>query len=54
MTFNNKVSESAMQDALSGRAVRNLSALRNPEAIEKAIDAWHRSDLGAARPVLRI
>jgi acetoacetyl-CoA synthetase len=52
-TFNNKVSESAMQDALSGRAVRNLSALRNPEAIEKAIDAWHRSDLGAARPVLR-
>jgi acetoacetyl-CoA synthetase len=39
MTFNNKLSERAMQDALSGRPVRNLAALRNPAAIWKAVQA---------------
>jgi acetoacetyl-CoA synthetase len=38
-TFSGKRSEASMQDALSGRVVRNLSALRNPGCIEKAIDA---------------
>lgn len=42
-TFSNKVSETAMQDALGGRPVRNLAALRNPDAIGKAIAAWHRT-----------
>ena len=42
-TFSNKVSEAAMQDALNDRPVRNLMALRNPDAVEKAVDAWRRS-----------
>jgi acetoacetyl-CoA synthetase len=40
MTHNQKLSEAAMQDALNGRPVRNLSALRNPASIQKAVDAW--------------
>jgi acetoacetyl-CoA synthetase len=48
-TFSNKISETAMQDALSGRPVRNLAALRNPDAIEKAIDAWRRTTADTSR-----
>jgi acetoacetyl-CoA synthetase len=40
MTHNQKLSEAAMQDALNGRPVRNLSALRNPGSIERAVEAW--------------
>ncbi len=43
VTFSNKVSEAAMQDALSGRPVRNLTALRNPEAIGRALSALQRA-----------
>jgi hypothetical protein len=53
MTFNNKASESALQDALSGRTVRNLAALRNPWSISSAVEALHatRSDTrGGATP----
>jgi acetoacetyl-CoA synthetase len=47
-TFSNKLSEAALQDALNGRPVRNLSALRNPGAIEHALDRWRRAgDLAA-------
>jgi acetoacetyl-CoA synthetase len=42
-TFSNKLSETAMQDALSGRPIRNLAALRNPGAIDRAIEAWRRA-----------
>ena len=38
-TFSGKLSERAMQDALNGRPVRNRSALRNPWAVENAMDA---------------
>ena len=38
-TFSGKLSEAALQDALSGRPVRNRAALRNPGAIEKAVEA---------------
>jgi acetoacetyl-CoA synthetase len=48
-TFSNKISETAMQDALSGRPVRNLAALRNPDAIEKAIDAWRLTTADRSR-----
>ncbi len=48
-TFSNKISETAMQDALSGRPVRNLAALRNPDAIERAIDAWRRTTADTSR-----
>jgi acetoacetyl-CoA synthetase len=41
VTFSGKIAQVAMQDALSGRPVRNLAALRNPKAIEKAIAALH-------------
>jgi acetoacetyl-CoA synthetase len=37
VTFSGKLSEKAMQDALNGRPVRNLAALRNPLALEKAV-----------------
>ena len=33
-----------MQDALSGRPVRNLKALRNPAAIEKALAALRAAE----------
>jgi acetoacetyl-CoA synthetase len=48
-TFSNKISETAMQDALSGRPVRNLAALRNPDAIEKAIDSWRLTTAARSR-----
>ena len=38
-TFSGKLSEAALQDALSGRPVRNRAALRNPGAIDKAVEA---------------
>ncbi len=38
-TFSGKLSEAAMQDALNGRPVRNLAALRNPGSVEKALAA---------------
>jgi acetoacetyl-CoA synthetase len=38
-TFNNKLSERSLQDALSGRPVRNRAALRNPWAVEHAVEA---------------
>jgi len=41
-TFSNKVSEAAMQDALNGRPVRNLMALRNPRAVDECADAFRR------------
>ncbi|MGD0523667.1 MAG: acetoacetate--CoA ligase [Polyangiaceae bacterium] len=40
VTFSNKLSEAALQDALNGRPVRNLSALRNPGAVEGALARW--------------
>jgi acetoacetyl-CoA synthetase len=43
-TFSGKLSEAAMQDALNGRAVRNLAALRNPTAIAKALEALRGVD----------
>jgi acetoacetyl-CoA synthetase len=49
VTFSNKNSETAMQDALSGRPVRNLAALRNPEAIDRAIAAWRGATFEAKR-----
>jgi acetoacetyl-CoA synthetase len=39
VTFSGKVSERAMQDALNCRPVRNRAALRNPESLEKALEA---------------
>jgi acetoacetyl-CoA synthetase len=39
VTFNGKLSEAALQDALNGRPVRNRVALRNPTAVEAAIRA---------------
>jgi acetoacetyl-CoA synthetase len=39
VTFSGKVSERAMQDALNCRPVRNRAALRNPEALDKALEA---------------
>jgi acetoacetyl-CoA synthetase len=47
MTFSSKASESALQDALCGRAVRNLAALRNPSSIAKAVDALRTTRGGA-------
>jgi acetoacetyl-CoA synthetase len=38
-TFSGKRSESAMQDALNGRDVRNRAALRNPASIDRALAA---------------
>jgi acetoacetyl-CoA synthetase len=49
-TFSNKPSEAALQDALNGRAVRNRSALRNPEAVDKAVAALRAVE--GARPTL--
>ncbi len=43
VTFSGKLSEAAMQDALSGRPVRNRAALRNPHAIEAAVEALRRA-----------
>ena len=37
-TFSGKRSEAALQDALNGRTVRNLAALRNPGCIEVILD----------------
>ncbi|HTB73655.1 MAG TPA: acetoacetate--CoA ligase [Polyangiaceae bacterium] len=42
-TFNGKLSESAMQDVLNGRPVRNRAALRNPGSVEKAIEAMRNA-----------
>jgi acetoacetyl-CoA synthetase len=44
VTFSGKIAEAAMQDALSGRPVRNLKALRNPAAIERALAALHAAE----------
>ncbi|MGD0677340.1 MAG: acetoacetate--CoA ligase [Polyangiaceae bacterium] len=41
-TFSGKKSEVALQDALHGRAVRNRSALANPQAIDEALDRLRR------------
>jgi acetoacetyl-CoA synthase len=38
-TFNGKLSEVALQDALAGRPVRNRAALRNPAALDAAVAA---------------
>jgi acetoacetyl-CoA synthetase len=46
VTFSGKIAEAAMQDALNGRPVRNLAALRNPRAIEWAIAALRAVDGG--------
>jgi acetoacetyl-CoA synthetase len=43
-TFSGKLSEAALQDALGGRPVRNRAALRNPEAIDRAVDALRGID----------
>jgi acetoacetyl-CoA synthetase len=42
ITHSGKLSETALQDALSGRPVRNLGALRNPETVGGAIEALRR------------
>jgi acetoacetyl-CoA synthetase len=42
-TFSNKISEAAMQDALNGRPVRNIMALRNPRAVGECVDAFRRA-----------
>jgi acetoacetyl-CoA synthetase len=39
LTHSGKASERALQDALNGRPVRNRSALRNPDAVERAVEA---------------
>ena len=44
VTFSGKPSEAALQDALSGRPVRNRDALRNPEAVERALEEVRRQD----------
>lgn len=44
VTFSGKIAEAAMQDALSGRPVRNVKALRNPAAIERAVAALRALD----------
>jgi acetoacetyl-CoA synthetase len=44
VTFSGKIAEAAMQDALSGRPVRNLKALRNPAAIDRAVAALRASE----------
>jgi acetoacetyl-CoA synthetase len=46
-TFSGKLSEAAMQDALNERPVRNRAALRNPGAIDKAIEALRRLPLAS-------
>jgi hypothetical protein len=43
-TFSGKRSEAAMQDALNGRPVRNRAALRNPGAIDKALEELARQE----------
>ncbi len=50
LTYSGKLSEAALQDALSGRPVRNRGALRNPDAIDRAVEELRRQD-GATRPV---
>jgi len=44
LTHSGKASEAAMQDALNGRSVRNLAALRNPQSIERALTELERTD----------
>jgi len=44
VTHNGKASEAAMQDALANRPVRNLTALRNPEALDDARTELARRD----------
>jgi acetoacetyl-CoA synthetase len=44
VTHNGKLSEAAMQDALNGRPIRNLTSLRNPDAIERALSELRRLD----------
>jgi acetoacetyl-CoA synthetase len=48
-TFSGKLSEAALQDALSGRPVRNRAALRNPGAIDKAVEALKKAAEDAER-----
>ena len=38
-TFSGKLSEASLQDALNGRPIRNRGALRNPDAVERAVAA---------------
>jgi acetoacetyl-CoA synthetase len=49
LTHSGKLSEAALQDALSGRPVRNLEALRNPETIEGALEALRREAQAGSR-----
>ena len=51
VTHSGKPSEAALQDALSGRPVRNRDALRNPGAIDRAIEELLRLEgAPAVRP----
>jgi acetoacetyl-CoA synthetase len=49
MTFSGKLSEAALQDALNGRPIRNRAALRNPDAVERAVAAFRALDFAHPR-----